>query len=138
MSRFKKKLNRINMPIFEIDHPYLNELDTGFFSQLKNECSSIYSGGYDEDNLVLCDFAVEESLSIFIDKAYAIISKISEGNSIYVVNSSDVYTTIEEAALHNQFPTANSKHVIYNITIDSASTSRVVFINNDAENLLFK
>ncbi|MEG3766765.1 hypothetical protein [Alteromonas sp. 14N.309.X.WAT.G.H12] len=131
MGRFKKKLNRINLPVIEMDYPYLREFNDDFFDLVKDDFNTWCDGDFNLQSLVLCDFAVEESLSFFIGGAFSSFVGVNKNKTTYVVNSLDIYTTFEEAVMHNKFPANYSDQVICHATIDRVSDSHFILINNE-------
>ena len=125
MTRLKKKLNRIHIPTFEINCPYTNSVNQQTIEIFSTKIPANFE--IKKAELVLCKLAIEDSLTFFTEQKS---DKSFDGNAFLIINSTDIYSSVEEADYFFQKTQAPPPQNSIRLSVNNARNNHVIFINN--------
>lgn len=125
MTRLKKKLSRIHIPTFEINCPYTNSVNQQTIEVFSTKIPANFE--IKKAELVLCKLAIEDSLTFFTEQKS---DKSFDGNAFLIINSTDIYSSVEEADYFFQKTQAPPPQNSIRLSVNNARNNHVIFINN--------
>lgn len=125
MTRLKNKLSRIHIPIFEINCPYTNSVNQQTIEIFSTKIPANFDRKRSE--LVLCKLAIEDSITFFTEQKP---HKLFDGNAFLIINSIDIYSSVEEADYFFQKTQAPPPQNSIRLSVKNARNNHVIFINN--------